>query len=70
MNIKINIKDCDCNEPTVITKKDMSEVEFKKKSMLYAPPTKDNKRVGGNVGSKKTTATAVSKQQQQYTITQ
>jgi hypothetical protein len=42
MNIKINIKDCDCS-PTVITKKDYSEVEFKKKNMLYAPPTKDPK---------------------------
>ena len=30
----------------------MSEVEWKKKSMLYAPPTKDKK--GSNAASKKT----------------
>lgn len=51
MNIRINIKECEC-EPTVITKKEISEVEFKKKSMLYAPPTKDSKKNTSNVNKK------------------
>ena len=43
MNVKINIKDCNCS-PALITKKEISEVEFKKKNMLYAPPTKDKEK--------------------------
>jgi hypothetical protein len=40
MNIKISIKDCDCVQ-TVSNNKLMSEVEHKKKTMLYAPPEND-----------------------------
>lgn len=43
MNIKISIKDCDCN-PTVKNTREVSEVEHKKKSMLYAPPERDKKQ--------------------------
>lgn len=41
MNIKISIKDCDC-APSVTNGREISEVEYKKKTMLYAPP--DNQK--------------------------
>ena len=41
MDIRINIKDCECDHPSVVTKNALSEVEHKKKNMLYAPPEQD-----------------------------
>lgn len=40
MNIKISIKDCDCPQ-SLTTNKELSEVEYKKRTMLYAPPEQD-----------------------------
>lgn len=40
MNIKISIKDCDCI-PNVTNGREISEVEHKKRTMLYAPPEND-----------------------------
>lgn len=40
MNVKITIKDCDC-APSVNNVRQISEVQHKKKTMLYAPPEKD-----------------------------
>ena len=39
MNIRISIKDSE--NPATVTKNTLSEVEHKKKSMLYSPPQKD-----------------------------
>jgi len=40
MNIKITIKDADTT-PLLMHKKELSEVEFKKKSGLYQHPQRD-----------------------------
>lgn len=40
MNIKISIKDCDCI-PNITNGREISEVEHKKRTMLYAPPEND-----------------------------
>lgn len=42
MNIKISIKDCDCPQ-SITNNKEISEVEHRKRTMLYAPPENDNK---------------------------